>query len=105
MRREGGGQARPKRGQHKVGAFVAQRLVQAAQAVEVGHHQLMLAGMGQALAGAGDETLAVEQTGQAVLIGGGELGFRRNHPGGAQAFLQPHATPDADAAAAHAQSN
>ena len=63
--REGGGQARAQRRQHQVGALVAQRLVQAAQAVEVGDHQLVAARLGQLLAGAGDEAAAVQQAGQA----------------------------------------
>ena len=104
VRRESGGQARAQGGQHQIGAFVTQRLVQAAQAVEVGHHQLMLAGALQAFARAGDETLAVEQAGEAVQVGGGELDLGRDHAGGAQAaFLKPDAAPDADPAAAHAQ--
>ncbi len=37
--REGGGQARAQRRQHEVGALVAQRFVQPAQAIEVGDHQ------------------------------------------------------------------
>ena len=84
---------------------MAQRLIEAAQAIEVGHHQLVLAGMGQTFAGAGDETLAVEQAGQPVLVRSSELGFGRDDAGGAQPLFQPDAAPDADAAATHAQAH
>ena len=52
-RREGGGQARAQRRQHQVGALVAQRLVQPAQAIEVGDHQLVAAGWPAAARGRG----------------------------------------------------
>ena len=52
-RREGGGQPRAQRRQHEVGALVAERLVEPAQAIEVGDHQLVAARWPAAVRGRG----------------------------------------------------
>lgn len=100
--REGGGQARAQGGQHQIGALVAQGLVQAAQAIDIGDDQLVHAVLGQALARLGDEALAVQQARQAVALGGRELDLGGGDARGAHPVLQPHAAPDAGFAAAHA---
>ena len=102
---EGGGQPRPEGRQDQVGALMPQGLVQPAQAIEIGHHQLVIARMLQVLAGAQDEALAVQQAREVVEIGRGELGLGGDHAGGADALLQPDSPPDADPAASHAQAH
>ncbi len=80
-----------------------QRLIEAAQAIEIGDHQ----GVGLRIAQQGprldDEAATVQKPGQHILFAGGELGFGHDHTRGARAaFLQPFASPDAGLAAAHA---
>ncbi len=102
---EGGVEARAEGGEDQIGALMPQGLVQSAQAVDVGHHQLIVAGLGQLFPGAGQEGASVQQAGQPVEVGGGELGLERDDPGGAQAVLQPDAAPDAGLGIAHAQAD
>ncbi len=99
--REGRGQARAERGQHEVGALVPQRLVQAAQAIEIGDHQAVAAGGLQQLPRAANEAAPVEQAGQRILIGRREVGLGHDDAGGAHAVLEPFAAPDAGVAATH----
>ena len=80
---------------------MAQRLVQPAQAVQVGDHQAVAAGRLQLFAGAADKAAAIQEAGQGVLFGGGELGLRHDDAGGANTVLEPDSAPDAGIAAAH----
>ena len=102
---EGGVEARSEGGQHQIGALMAEGLIEAAQAVDVGDDQLKVAGLGQLLSGPDEEGAAVQQTGQVVAVRGGEFGLKGHDPGGAQAVLQPDAAPDAGLGIAHAQAD
>ena len=100
---EGGIEARAERGEHQIGPLMAQRLVEAAQAIHVGHHQLIVAGLGQLFSGAGQEGAPVQKARQPVEVGGGEFGFERDDPRSAQTVLKPDTAPDAGFGIAHAQ--
>ena len=74
---------------------MAQGLIETAQTIDVGHHQLILAGLDQLLPGAGKEGAAIEETRQPVEVGGCEFRFQGDDTGGAQPVLEPDAAPDA----------
>ncbi|MNC53344.1 hypothetical protein D3C75_1027450 [compost metagenome] len=84
---------------------MSQGLVQAAQAIHVGHNQLIIAWLGQGLGHTNQEGAAVQQAREDVAVGAGELGLQRHHARRAQTVLQPYAAPQAGLAAAHAQTH
>ena len=100
---EGGGEARAQRRQDQVGALVAEGLVQPAQAIDVGHHQIIGAGRGQPFAGLGDEAAPVQKPGERVPPGGAEPDLLGDDACSAKAFLQPDAAPQACLGAAHSK--
>ena len=102
---KGGVEARAEGGEHQIGALMPQRLIETTQAVHVGHHQLIVAGLGQLLAGAGQEGAPVQKARQPVNVGGGEFGLEGHDAGRPQSVLQPDAAPDAGLGIAHAQAH
>ena len=102
--REGGGQPRAQRRQHEVGALVAERLVEAPQAIEVGDHQLVGARLACSFSRARATKLRrSSRPVRRIALGGGEAHLAGDDAGGAQALLQPDAAPEAGLGAAHPQ--
>ena len=82
---------------------MAKRLVQPAQAIQIGDNQFLAGRRLKPLTRQGDEAAPIWQPCQIVQTRGGEANLCGDHAGRSPAFLKPDAAPDAGLTATHPQ--